>query len=290
MIKTPFVFKEIPLGQIQRDPDQPRKDFGTDGDENRLLISIRDIGIQSPITVSEIEPDKYLIADGHRRYICAQKLGLETVPCRVYQKLGTGDFETIRFEIQNNRRPWKPLERSEALTRIKEANNFRTNKELAAYLHISEILISNSFGIRNQKIEYIGLMEKYDLNESYRVEFVHLKQKIRKIKDIEADEIILRIFKKVEQDVIKSSKEFRKLGRIFLRASANANEAELYEFLTDPYMRVSELEQRTLNSGFSLLIEQLLQKIIGKRSEGIEFSSQERSFLVQLKELLSLVV
>lgn len=288
MNKTPFIFKEIQLDQIQRDPDQPRKDFGTEGDENRLLISIRDIGIQSPITVSEIEPDKYIIADGHRRYICAQKLNLETVPCRVYKKLGRGDFETIRFEIQNNRRPWKPLERSEALTRIKEANNFKTNKELAAYLHISEILVSNSFGIRNQKIEYIGLMEKYDLNETYRVEFVHLKQKIRKIKDIEADEIILRIFQKVAQGTIKSSKEFRKLGRIFLRASAN--EEALYNFLTDPDMTVRMLEQHGLNSGFSLLIEQLIQKIVGKRSEGIEFSSQERSFLVQLKDLLNTAV
>jgi ParB-like chromosome segregation protein Spo0J len=64
MTKTPFIFKEIPLDQIQRDPDQPRKDFGTEGDENRLLISIRDRGIQSPITVNETEPNNYIIADG----------------------------------------------------------------------------------------------------------------------------------------------------------------------------------------------------------------------------------
>lgn len=288
MSKSAFIFKEIPLEQIQRDPDQPRKDFGTDGDENRLLISVRDIGIQSPLTVSEIEPNRYIIADGHRRYICAQKLRLETVPCRVYPKLDKGEFETIRFEIQNNRRPWKPLERSEALARIKDANNFKTNKELAAYLHLSEVLVCNSLGLRNQKIEYIGLMEKYELKEAYRVEFVRLKTKIRKIKDIEADDIILRIFGKVQHGTISSAKDFRKLGRIFLRATAN--EVELYQFLMDPDMSVYELEQRALNSGFSLLIEQLIQKIVGKRSEGIAFSSQERSFLVQLKELLNITV
>ena len=47
------VFKEIPLQLIERDPEQPRKDFGTDGDENRLWVSIRDLGIQQPLAVSE---------------------------------------------------------------------------------------------------------------------------------------------------------------------------------------------------------------------------------------------
>ena len=249
MSQSEFVFKELPLDQIQRDPDQPRKDFGTEGDANRLMLSIKELGIQQPLAVSKIDENRYTILDGHRRYICAQKIQLPTVPCRIYPKLSEGEFERIRFEIQNNRRPWKPLERSEALERIKSSNNFKTNKELSAYLHLSETLIGNSLQIRRQKMEYLSLMEKHDIQESYRVEFVRLKPKIRKIKEFEIDEIIRNLFERVEHGVIASAKEFRKLGRIFLRATAN--EAELYRFLSDSDMTVTELDQRTLQSGFS---------------------------------------
>ncbi len=52
-------------------------------------------------------------------------------------------------------------------------------------------------------------------------------------------------------------------------------------------MTVHELEQRTLQSGFSLHIEQLIKGISQKRAEGIAFSSQEKAFLDQLKKLLN---
>lgn len=282
------IFKQLPLSKIERDPQQPRRDFGTSGDENRLLVSIKDLGIQQPIAVSEVEPDRFIILDGHRRYICAQKLKLKTVPCRIYPKMSLGEFERLRFEIQNNRRPWKPLERSEAIERIKNANNMKTNKELAKFLHLSETLVGNSLQLRKEKLDYLELMERYDLPESYRVEFVRLKSKIRKIRNFEASEIIQIIFEKVQHSIIKSAKDFRRLGRIFLRATAN--EAELHRFLSDPDMTVSELMQRAQQSGFSLVIEELIQKVSKKRQEGTAFSSQEKDFLKQLRDLLGKVL
>ena len=285
MHKYGYTFKELPISQIQRDPDQPRRDFGTEGDENRLLVSIKTYGIESPITISELEDGKYIIMDGHRRYICAQKLGFEKVPCRIYPKMTSGEFESRRFEMQNNRRPWRPMERSDALERIKAEMGFRTNRELAEHLGMHESLVANSLQLRKQKMNYIELMEKYNLTESYRIEFVRLKPKIRKIRNFEVDEIILNLFEKVDHKVIRSSREFRMLGRIFLRATAN--EEELFKFLSNPDMTVSELEQKTIQSGFSLHIEELIQKIGSKRQDGVAFSSQERSFLTQLKDLLN---
>lgn len=270
---------------MQRDPDQPRKDFGTEGDENRLLVSIRLYGIEDPIKVSELEDNRYLIIDGHRRYICAQKLGLQAVPCRIYPKLNPGELESRRFEMQNNRRSWRPLERSEALERIKEAMGFRTIKEVALHLGMNEGLVANCLQMRKQKMDYIELMEKYNLSESYRLEFVRLKPKIRKIRNLEVDEIIIKLFDKVHHKVIRSSHDFRRIGRVFLRATAN--EEELYRFLSDPDITVTELEQRTLQSGFSLHIEQVIQQVTGKRKDGIAFSSQERQFLERLRDLLN---
>lgn len=283
--KYGYTFLEIPVDKIQRDVNQPRRDFGTEGDTNRLLLSIEQYGIENPISVSELEDGRYIIIDGHRRYICAQKLGYEQVPCRVYPKLSNAELETRRYEIQNNRRSWKPMERSEALERIKAEMGFSSNRLLADHLGITEAVVANSLQLRKQKMDYIELMERYDLSESYRIEFVRLKPKLRKIRNVEVDDIIINLFNRIQHKVIKNAKELRKLGSIFLRATAN--EEELARYLVDPDMTVHELEQRTLQSGFSLHIEQLIKGISQKRAEGVAFSSQEKAFLEQLKKLLN---
>jgi ParB/RepB/Spo0J family partition protein len=251
MSKLVPIFKELPLTQIEQDQDQPRKDFSTDGDENRLFTSIRDLGIQQPIAVSQVGVNRYIILDGHRRCICAQRAGLKTVPCLIYGKMPVGEFERLRFEIQNNRRDWKPLERSEALNRIKGYKGFNTNRELSELLHLSETVIGASLQIRAQKLEYISLMEKHELPASYRVEFVRLKPRIRKIKNFEQSRIIEILFEKVQCKVLKNAKDFRRVGKIFQRAYHN--EEAIYKFLKDPDMTVDELDQLTTQSGSSLL-------------------------------------
>lgn len=283
--KYGYQFVLLPVNKIERDSNQPRRDFGTEGDTNRLLISIKQYGIENPITVSEIEPDRFLIIDGHRRYICAQKLGFTEVPVRIYPKLSNAELETRRYEIQNNRRPWRPMERSEALERIKSEMNFNSNRQLAEHLGITEAVVANSLQLRKQKVDYLEMMERYDLGEGYRIEFVRLRPKLRKIRDMEVDDIIINIFERIKHKVIKSSKELRKLGSIFLRATAN--EEEIARYLADPDMTIYELEQRTLQSGASLHIEGVINFVSRKRAEGIAFSAQEKAFLAQLKDLLN---
>ncbi|OGJ64059.1 hypothetical protein A3C37_01160 [Candidatus Peribacteria bacterium RIFCSPHIGHO2_02_FULL_53_20] len=226
----------------------------------------------------------YKIIDGHRRHIAARGLGMKTVPCRTYTKLPKGELERIRFEVQNNRREWKPLERSEALNRIKDQKGFKTNKELADCLGLSTTLIFFSLQLRKQTMEYLGLMEKYDLEDTYRVEFIRLKQKLRRIKDLEVNDITIILFKKVKSDVIRSAKEFRQLRKIFLRAHLNEN--ELYEFLTNPDMSVPELEARTVQSGPSLLVEKLLLELGKIFQEGSDVSHQDAVTYMQLRDFL----
>jgi ParB/RepB/Spo0J family partition protein len=284
MQKHDFIFQDLPIEQVERDPNQPRKDFGAEGDENRLLTSIRDYGLEEPLKVSEVGVNRYIIIDGHRRYICSQKLGSKTVPCRIYPKLSSGELETRRYEMQNNRRPWKPLERSEALERIKNSLGLHTNHALADYLHLSKTMVSMALGLRKQKLDYLSLMEKYDLTENYRFEFVVMLPKIRKIRELEVDDIIKILFEKIKHKVIYRAKDLRRLGKIFLRASAN--EQEIYNFLKNTDTTIDELEQRTVQSGFSLHIEEVIQEVATKLRDGISFSQAEKTALEQLATLL----
>jgi hypothetical protein len=210
---------------------------------------------------------------------------MHEVPCLVYAKMPEGEFESRRYEMQNNKKSWMPIEKSNALARIKDLMGFKTNRELADYLHMSETPVANSLQLRNQSLNYLELMNKYGLSQSYQTEFVRLKPKIRKVKNIEPSEIIIRIFKKVHHQVIKTSRDFRKLGRIFLRATAN--EKELFKFLEDPDMTVDTLSTRTVQSGFTKLIEDLMQEIKAKLNESEKFTEQEEPLLKQLSVLLA---
>ncbi|MGL4498716.1 MAG: ParB N-terminal domain-containing protein [Planktothrix sp.] len=72
--------KEIPIGQIRR--PLPRQ---TDQAKVELLMqSIREIGLQEPIDVLEVEGEYYGFSGCHRYEACT-KLGLETIRCNVRQ-------------------------------------------------------------------------------------------------------------------------------------------------------------------------------------------------------------
>ena len=88
--------------------------------------------------------------------------------------------------------------------------------------------------------------------------------------------------------MINTSRDFRKLGRVFKRATAN--EKELYRFLDDPDMTIEELSLRTVQSGFTYLIEQLMQDIKTTLSEGKAFTEQEVPLLKQLAVLINKAV
>lgn len=281
------IFQDLPLDQLECDPNQPRKDFGTDG-ENSLMEDIREDGLEVPLAVVEVATDRYMIMDGHRRYKCAQRLKMSSVWCRVYKDLTPAEIERKRYNIQNNRRPWRPLERSNAIERIKRAANLTHDKQVAQFLGLSVSVINCSLRLRNEKLEYIEMMEKYKLAQAYRDEFLKLRPKIHKVKNMEVDDIIKIIFQKIENGKIGSAKDLRMLKRIFNRDSVN--EESLRLFLSDPEMTISSLVRQTVQNGFSGLIDQVLKKIGESIQNGKEFTPQEKPILVQLRNLLQTII
>lgn len=281
-------FQDLTLEKLECDPNQPRKDFGTDGETNPLMENMREMGIEVPLAVMIVAPDRYLILDGHRRYKCAQKLKLPTVPCRIYEMLSPAEMERKRYNIQNNRRPWRPLERSNAIERIKEATGLKTDKDVAQFVGLSVSVVNCSLRLRKEKMEYIEMMERFNLAQAYRDEFLKLRPKIHKVKNFEADDIIQIVFQKIENGKINSAKELRMLKRIFNRDSVNENALEL--FLTDPDMTIPILERHTVQSGFSWLVDQLMKKIGESAQTGKDFTPQEKPILIQLRDLLNNVI
>ncbi len=72
----------LTIGQIEANPEQPRKDFDQDGLQE-LAQSIRELGIIQPITVHRVRANKYQIISGERRFRAAQIADLDAVPAYI---------------------------------------------------------------------------------------------------------------------------------------------------------------------------------------------------------------
>ena len=78
--KSHDTLTEIPIYQIEPDPNQPRRYLG---DLTELKASIVAVGLVQPITVCIISYERYRIIAGERRFQAAKELNLARVPAIV---------------------------------------------------------------------------------------------------------------------------------------------------------------------------------------------------------------
>ena len=79
---APGAGREIAIGDIDPNPDQPRHLFSEES-ITQLAQSIRDQGILQPILVTPMNGGRYRIVAGERRWRAAREAGLTAVPCIV---------------------------------------------------------------------------------------------------------------------------------------------------------------------------------------------------------------
>ena len=73
---------EILLEQIEPNPNQPRREFDEDALQE-LANSINEIGIIQPITLRQVEDNKFQIIAGERRWRASQLAGLQAIPAYI---------------------------------------------------------------------------------------------------------------------------------------------------------------------------------------------------------------
>lgn len=73
---------DIEISKIHPNPDQPRTQFSKEALEE-LAISIRELGIIQPITVSKNANGEFTIISGERRYRASKMAGLESIPAYI---------------------------------------------------------------------------------------------------------------------------------------------------------------------------------------------------------------
>lgn len=123
---------EISIEKIQRNPEQPRKDF-SDTSLNELAQSMLQDGVIQPLIVYRStgdDVDSYIIVAGERRWRAAGLAGLLTVPCVITPYPGKHAVQRIALVENVQREDLNAIEEGQALASIKDEFDL-TDEELA---------------------------------------------------------------------------------------------------------------------------------------------------------------
>ncbi len=132
---------EIPLGDLQLDPNQPRK-YLDPGALDELTASVREQKVIAPI-VFRVENGLCYIVAGERRCIAARKAGFATIPA-----LFTDDprFEEISLIENTVRADLTAVEEAEALDRLQKRKGYK-QEDLARIMGKSVPTISQTLSL-----------------------------------------------------------------------------------------------------------------------------------------------
>jgi ParB family chromosome partitioning protein len=152
---------EIELSKIEPNPDQPRSVFENEALEE-LTTSIRTYGIIQPITLKEIETDRYMIIAGERRYRAALKAGLQQVPAYV-KTAADEDVAEIALIENIQREDLNAIEIALAYQKLIDTNGFtqeqlseRVGKKratIANFLRLLKLPAEIQVGLKNKRID-----------------------------------------------------------------------------------------------------------------------------------------
>lgn len=166
--------------KLKANPENPRLIFHEE-ELRDLEDSIGKQGILVPLSVYA-EGKHYVLLDGERRWRCATKLGLKTVPVLVQPKPGKLQNIMMMFAIHNAQKDWDPLPTAMKLEELEAILTKRhgrkpTERELAE-------LASLAIGVLRR------LKKLIKLPQSYRDELMKELKKPRSKQVVKVDHVL----------------------------------------------------------------------------------------------------
>lgn len=275
---------------IRRNPDNPRLIFRED-ELKSLEDSIFEQGILVPLTVYA-EGSHFVILDGERRWRCASKLAMATVPVIVQPKPDKVANIMMMFAIHKTRNDWDPLPTAMKLADLQKAMTQRLGRAPKERELASAASLSPNEVRRYRNI--MGLPERYkaillaELNKPRTAQTVtvdHILEatrgakalvKVKVISSSEAEELVDVIVKKFQDRILNSTVEPRLLTRI-ARAigrgeiSVKSVRAAILKIITSPKYTVDDAFKATaVDIDFSHATTTLIDRVVSRLDEQLE--------------------
>lgn len=155
--------KEIEIGLIDRNPDQPRKIFDEEA-LAELSSSIKNYGVIQPIIVRE-ENGRYIIIAGERRWRASRLAGLKTIPC-IIKDYTEQEISEIAIIENLQREDLNPIESAKAIKSLIQQYNL-TQDEVADKIGKSRPAVANTLRLLLLPDSIITLVESNKLTAGH---------------------------------------------------------------------------------------------------------------------------
>lgn len=137
---------EVPIAEIEPNPYQPRQSFDKE-ELDGLASSIATLGVITPITIRKIEPHKFQIISGERRFRATQMAGLRTIPAYVRQADDQGMLEMAIVE-NVQRSNLDPIEVAQSYRRLMDECSL-TQEQMSQRMGLNRSSVANQLRLLN---------------------------------------------------------------------------------------------------------------------------------------------
>jgi ParB family chromosome partitioning protein len=287
------ILRLIPPDQIRPNPENPRLIFTPDEIE-QLSDSIRQIGIQVPLTVYEDQADPeqpYVLLDGERRWRAAVRIDLERVPASVVAPPDDTTNAIRMFNIHMLRQAWKEMPTAWALEKLMKEIGVESPAQLHRLTGLGVDRIRNIQIVLRYPREVQEMVFREEIAFNALVELWKATRVLRKVperlpfsaEEVQ-DEFIQRTLSSQEADPI----QFRNLGRLITAAldegvTGEAASEALGALMNDRGVSIAEAYEMGAASSFELSkvlrdLERLPQRL--RRVFRIGLLPEQRNALV----------
>jgi ParB family chromosome partitioning protein len=201
--------------RLKANPHNPRMLFDR-ADLHVLRDSIERVGILVPLTVyREKSTGHYVILDGQRRWMCAQDVGLKTIPVNEVAEPTLVQNIVTMFQIHKLRKDWELMPTALKLELLMRELGEKKEKRLAELTGLDEAVVVRCKKLLSYNKEYQDKMLDADPNKRVKADFfielyaVRNDREVKKFSWYNKDKFTEDMLKKVEQKGIKSVTDFR---------------------------------------------------------------------------------
>lgn len=168
---------EVDINSINRDYNQPRKQFNEDEIKN-LAQSIKVNGIIQPLIVRKVE-NGYTIIAGERRYRAAKSIRLTTVPVVVRE---VNSKQILEFALIENiqRKDLNAIEEAKAFKRLQEEHQM-TQEAISDSVGKSRVAITNKLRLLNLDPQIQELIIRENITEGHGRALLGIEDKALRI-------------------------------------------------------------------------------------------------------------
>jgi ParB family chromosome partitioning protein len=217
---------KVNISDLSPNKNQPRTHF----DEEKLIElanSIKKNGIIQPIAVREdkVDPGRFQIIAGERRWRAAQKAGLHEVPIII---LDLSDNEALEVAIVENiqRDDLNIVEEAKGYQRLSEEFGY-DHEKIAKFMSKSRSHISNTLRLLTLPEDVIGLIEEGNLTAGQARPLIGLSTATNIAEEIVAKNLSARSVERL----VRSKKGPQKSGQIRVDSNILNEQSKIEENL-----------------------------------------------------------